>query len=94
MSDLFLVGWILLIGTIFSGIEFDYVINYDLCDPDEYIHRIWHTAHVSSVAAASIGCSISFFDPVNDGDKAGPLVTKLAAVRIISSAIIFSFNPN
>lgn len=51
----------------------DYVINYDLCDPEEYVHRIGRTGRVGNT-----GCSITFYDPDKDSDKAGPLVAKLA----------------
>jgi superfamily II DNA/RNA helicase len=55
----------------------DYVINYDLCDPEEYVHRIGRTGRVGNT-----GCSITFYDPDKDSDKAGPLVAKLAEVLI------------
>merc|ERR1712179_284617 len=51
-----------------------HVINYDMPDDvDEYVHRIGRTGRVGNV-----GKAISFYDPEQDGDVAGKLVTLLA----------------
>jgi len=51
-----------------------HVINYDMPDDvDEYVHRIGRTGRVGNVGKAT-----SFYDPEQDGDVAGKLVTLLA----------------
>merc|ERR1711875_53983 len=51
-----------------------HVINYDMPDDvDEYVHRIGRTGRVGNVGKAT-----SFYDPEQDGEVAGKLVTLLA----------------
>ena len=60
-----------------TDMHVDIVINYDLCDANEYVHRIGRTGRIGNR-----GQAISFYDPDLDQNLASDLVKKLKESRV------------